>query len=76
MAPGDDAVARMLGKIDADLINIKSDIEHINSKLDASYITRVEFEATIGPMKNLFYGVIGLILTTVVAAVLAMVVKQ
>lgn len=44
---------------------IQRDIEKINDKLDNTYVTRDEFS----PVKNVVYGMVGLILTAVLAAI-------
>ena len=51
-------------------MDIKSDVIEIKAKLDSRYVSKDEFE----PIKKLVYGVVGLILTTVIGALLALVV--
>ena len=51
-------------------MDIKSDVTEIKTKLDSRYVSKDEFE----PIKKLVYGVVGLILTTVIGALLALVV--
>lgn len=72
---------KLLGKLDADMEHLQGEVAKINGKLDASYVTRVEFaakieaiDATITPMRLLLYGLVGTVLTTVLGAVLALVI--
>lgn len=83
MTPPDSDIARALGKIDADLEHLQEQlratqeqIKSVNTKLDGQYITRVEFEATITPIRLLVFGVVGVVLTTVVGAALALIVGR
>jgi len=50
--------------------DIRSDVIEIKVKLDSKYVTKEEFD----PIKKLVYGVTGLILTTVIGALLALVI--
>ena len=54
-----------------DIQYIKKEVTEINHKLSKDYVTRVEFE----PLKKVVFGMIGLILTGVVSAVIFMVIK-
>lgn len=51
---------------------IQRDIEKINDKLDNTYVTRDEF----APVKNIVYGMVALILTLVLTAVVYLVVTH
>lgn len=53
-----------------DISYIKRDVTEIKDKIERSYVTREEFE----PIKKIVYGLVALILITVVGAVLALVI--
>lgn len=55
-------------KLDA----VREDIAEIKDVLDSKLVTKDEFE----PIKRLVYGVVGLVLSSVVAAVLALVLRS
>jgi len=56
--------------IKKDLEYIKKRLDHIDNKLEGQYITRVEFE----PIQRLVYGMVGLILVSVIGALVSLVV--
>lgn len=60
----------MLGRMDERIKSLRSSIERIEAAL-VKYVTRVEF----WPVKAIAYGLAGLVLTAVVAALLAKVMK-
>ena len=51
---------------------IQRDIAEINKKLDDKYVTKEEFK----PIKNLVYGFVALALSAIIAALLALIIKQ
>lgn len=51
---------------------IKADIAEIKSRLEKDYVTRSEFT----PIKNLAYGSVGIIGTTVLAAILKLIILK
>ena len=51
-----------------DIKNIKDDVSEIKDKLDNQYVTKTEFE----PVKKVVYGIVGLILTAVIAALIGL----
>lgn len=61
-----------LAVISNDISYIKDDIRDIKSKLNAKYITRTEFE----PIKKIVYGVVAIILTAVVGAIVGLVILK
>lgn len=52
--------------------NIQSMVADINSRLNSNYVTREEFQ----PVRNVTFGLVGLILTGVVVAILTMIIKR
>lgn len=51
---------------------VRRDITVLSEKIDSNYVTKTEFE----PVQKLVYGLVGLVLTTVMGALLLLVVKQ
>lgn len=74
MAKGDNTISRTtetsIAVMSEQIKYIVEKVEAIERKVDAQYVTKVEFE----PIKKIVYGLVGLILVTVVGAVLALVV--
>lgn len=58
--------------IDVSIGYIQRDISQINQKLDHNYVTKEEF----APVKTLVYGMVGLILTAVVGALITLVIRK
>lgn len=52
-----------------DIEFIKENLEEINVKLDQKYVTHQEFE----PVKKLVYGLVALLLTSVIVAIVSLV---
>lgn len=66
------ASASSIDVIANDITYIKRDVADIKSKLEADYVTLDQFE----PIRNVVYGMVGIILTGVIGAVVALVVRQ
>ena len=62
---------REYGRILADLDHIKTDVAEIKRVLESKYVTQDQFT----PVRNIVYGLVGLILTAVVVALVAVVLK-
>ena len=58
--------------IKSQLADIKDDVRDIKIKLENDYITRQEFD----PYKRIIQGLVALILTAVIGAVLALIIKK
>lgn len=54
-----------------DLLYLRTAVDKIDTKVSSGYVTKDEFT----PIKNVVYGLIGLILIAVVGALVALVVK-
>lgn len=52
--------------------NIEKTVTEMNEKLDAHYVTKDQFE----PVRNLVYGLVGIILTAVIVAVIKLVLMK
>lgn len=61
-----------LGVITEQLQRAREDIKNLDSKIDNNYVTKTEFE----PVQKLVYGLVGLILTSVVGALLYLVIQH
>ena len=57
---------------ETDLKYIRRDLDAIMKKLDEGYVTKAEF----APVKTIVYGLVGLMLTAVVAALLGLVITK
>lgn len=55
-----------------DISYIKKSIDDMNSRLDRHYVTKDEFD----PIKKLVYGMVALVLSGIVTAVMTIVVKK
>lgn len=58
--------------VQTDVTYLKEKIDTIDKKLDAQYVTQDEFD----PIRKLVYGIVGLILTAVVGALISIVVNR
>jgi len=66
-----DIVATQIAVIANDLNYIKCDIKEIKARLENEYVTQEAFR----PIRNLVYGMVSLILTGVVGALVSLVLK-
>lgn len=66
-----DIVATQIAVIANDINYIKTDIKDIKSKLESDYVTQEEFR----PIRNLVYGMVSLVLTGVLGALVSLVLK-
>lgn len=64
--------AKSDGQLSSDILYIKTKVETIEQKLEKNYVTHEEFQ----PVKNLVYGLVGLILTSVILALVALVIVK
>lgn len=58
--------------IKSQLADIKDDVRDIKDKLERDYITRQEFD----PYKRIIQGLVALILTAVIGAVMTLIIKK
>ena len=66
------SLASLLARIDERTIATSNAVLEIKSKMETHYVTQNEFR----PVKSIVYGLVGLILTSVVIALIAMVVVR
>ena len=59
-----------------DIQYMKDKIDEMNDKMDEKFVTQDEFRAKFDPISKLVYGIVGLILTTVVGALLSIVINR
>lgn len=64
----DDKIKGVNEKIDT----VTNDVKKINETNEKKYVTMIEFE----PIKNIVYGLVGVVLLAVAGAVIALVIKQ
>jgi hypothetical protein len=62
----------VLAEIKKDIEYIKSDVTDIKHKMESDYVTQEEFK----PIRNIVYGMVSLVLTGVVGALITLVIKQ
>lgn len=63
---------KAISLMENDLKYIKQDISEVKIKLDEHYITKAEFE----PVRNIVYGMVGVILLAVIGALVTLVVRK
>lgn len=61
-----------LAVIQKDLEYIKANVDDIKHKMEQDYVTQEEFK----PIRNIVYGMVSIVLTGVVGALLALIIKQ
>ena len=54
--------------IKADITEMKGEIKEANKQARLTYLTLVQYEAEVKPMRAIVYGLVGLILTLVISA--------
>lgn len=64
--------ARSIEVVANDIHYIRRDVEDIKSKLEKEYVTQDQFD----PIKKIVYGLVSVILTTVVVGLLMIVIKN
>lgn len=73
---GLDVVANDVSHIKADAEDIKSDIKELAIKVDRYYLTIRQFESEFKPVRAIVYGMVGIILTLVLTAIIYLVVNR
>lgn len=61
----------VIALIQRDIDYIKNKVEHIDNALSEDYVSRVEFD----PIKRIVYGLVALVMSSVVIALVAMVLR-
>lgn len=59
-----------------DIQYMRDRIDEMNEKMDSKFVTQEEFKAKLDPISKLVYGLVGLILTAVVGAVISIVINR
>lgn len=62
----------MAEDISTELKYIRRDLDAINRKLDNNYVTKSDF----APVKSIVYGMVGLMLTAIVVALLGIIITS
>ena len=58
--------------LDTKISSIQDDVKEIKEKLERDYVTRQEFE----PIKKVVYGMVAIVLTSVVGALVALILRK
>lgn len=74
--PTIEAMATDIVNIKEDVAEIKTDVKTLDHKLDTSFLTIRQFNAEFSPIRNLIYGVVGLILSLVITAIVYLVINK
>lgn len=67
-----DSIATQIARIDERTVRMAQDMADVKTTLQQDYVTQDQFE----PVKKLVYGLVSLILITVVGAILALVIVK
>lgn len=67
-----DGVETKIAVLQTDLTYLKDRVDEISDKLDEKFVTQVEFD----PIRKLVYGIVALILTAVVGAIVSVVINR
>jgi hypothetical protein len=59
-----------------DIIYMREKIDEVSDKLDEKYVTQDEFKAKFEPISKIVYGIVAIIVTAVVGALLSLVVNK
>jgi hypothetical protein len=59
-----------------DVVEIKNDIKEMDKKISLTYLTLVQYEADIRPIRSIVFGLVGLILIAVVSALIYLVINK
>jgi hypothetical protein len=70
-----DTLAIDIEYIKRDVEEVKGDVKDLNAKVEKYYLTIKMFESEFRPVRNIIYGMVGLILTLVLTAVVYLVLK-
>jgi len=63
-----DVLQAYIETVKADIVEIKADIKELDKQAKLTYLTLVQYEAEVKPMRAIVYGLVGLILTIVITA--------
>lgn len=64
-----DTLATALSFIRQDTEEIKVDIKSLSEKIDKNYLTCKQFNAEFSPVRNIVYGLVGLMLTALATGI-------
>jgi hypothetical protein len=59
-----------------DVVYMRDKLDELSEKLDEKYVTQDEFKAKLEPMSKIVYGLVAVILTTVVGALVSVVINK
>lgn len=58
-----------------DVVYMRDKLDELSDKLDKKYVTQDEFRAKFEPLGKIVYGIVAVIVTTVVGALLSVVIN-
>jgi len=59
-----------------DIVYMREKIDEVSDKLDEKYVTQDEFKAKFEPISKIVYGIVAIIVTTVVGALLSLIINK
>jgi|WetSurSiteA1Bulk_404760.scaffolds.fasta_scaffold12101_2 hypothetical protein len=59
-----------------DIVYMREKIDEMNDKMDDKFVTQDEFKAKFDPISKIVYGIVAIIVTTVVGALLSVVINK
>ena len=59
-----------------DIVYMREKLDEMSDKLDEKYVTQDEFKAKFEPISKIVYGIVAIIVTAVVGALLSLVVNK
>jgi hypothetical protein len=65
-----EALATAITFIRQDTAEIKVDIKSLSEKIDKNYLTCKQFNAEFSPVRNIVYGLVGIVLTALASGVI------
>lgn len=71
-----ESLSTAINFIRQDTTEIKIDIQNLADKLDRNYITCKQFESEFSPVRNIVYGLVGIMLTALAAGIVYLVLNH
>lgn len=70
--PGEEPIEVTVARIDQRTLGIEQSLRDLRDDLEDNYVTQQEF----GPIRSVVYGMVGLMLTTILVVILAVALKK
>jgi hypothetical protein len=65
-----------ISNLQKDVQYMREKLDELSDKLDEKYVTQDEFKAKFDPISKIVYGIVAIIVTTVVGALLSVVINK